>query len=394
MRGLSLFLPVVWATSIIANKNILFAAQSNGNLTSLSLQNSSIAVTSNTVDCADNASWLTLDAHNKILYCLNRGVGNATQGSLNSFAVGKQGVLTKIDRVSAPFGVVAGQYFDVGGKRGYVTASYNRSAIAVYSFGQNGDLDEPLQIIYPNISQTGPIPSRQDRSFSHHVILDPTGQFILIPDLGGDLIRVFKYDKENIAPLTELSPLVTEPGAGPRHAVFWKSYKRHGELFLFFNGELSQKVYSYKVTYTGTGLSFTKVFDVPALDAQLPSNTAPTSEIAISPDSRFLIVASRERSFASSPLFRTGPSDTLSTFKLNQDGTLSLVQTAPSGGYLPRQFSLNRKGDRVAVGHQGNNTVVVWKRDIRSGKIISEADGGKVGSQTLSGQVAFVQWYE
>jgi 6-phosphogluconolactonase (cycloisomerase 2 family) len=267
----------------------------------------------------------------------------------------------------------------------------NRSAIAAYSFGQDGKLSEPLQIIYPNISQTGPIPSRQDHSFSHHVILDPTEQFVLIPDLGGDLIRVFKYDKKTIAPLQELSPLVAEPGAGPRHGVFWK---KHGGLFFFFNGELSQKVYSYKVTYTGTALSFTKVTAVPALDAKFPSNTAPTSEIAISPDSRFLIVANREHSFASSPLYRTGPSDTLSTFKLHQDGTLSLVQTAPSGGYLPRQFSLNKKGDRVAVGHQGNNTVVVWKRDVESGKIVSEADGGKVGEQTLSGQVAFVQWYE
>lgn len=270
----------------------------------------------------------------------------------------------------------------------------NRSAIAAYSFGQDGKLSEPLQIIYPNISQTGPIPSRQDRSFSHHVILDPTSQFVLIPDLGGDLIRVFKYDKKTVAPLQELSPLVAEPGAGPRHAVFWKSPKKHGDLFLFFNGELSQKVYSYKVAYTAAGLSFTKVTDVAALDAQLPSNTAPTSEIAISPDHRFLIVANRERSFASSPLHRTGPSDTLSTFKLKEDGTLALIQTAPSGGYLPRQFSLNKKGDRVAVGHQGNNTVVVWKRDVESGKIVSEADGGKIGSQTLYGQVAFVQWYE
>lgn len=226
------------------------------------------------------------------------------------------------------------------------------------------------------------------------MILDPTGQFILIPDLGGDLIRVFKYNKETIAPLQELSPLVAEPGTGPRHAVFWKAPGWHGHLFLFFNGELSQNVYSYKVTYTATGLSFTKVSHVAALDAKLPPNTAPTSEIAISPDSRFVIVASRERSFASSSLYQTGPSDTLSTFKINHNGTLSLVQTAPSGGYLPRQFSLNGKGDKVAVGHQGNNTVVVWKRDIITGKIVSEAEGGKIASQTLLGQVAFVQWHE
>lgn len=123
MRGLSVVLPALWAASSSATKQILFAAQSNGNLTSLSLTGNSLAITSNTLDCADNASWLTLDARNQILYCLNRGVGNATKGSLNSFAIGEHGALNLIDRADAPFGVVAGQYFDVGSTRGYVTAS-------------------------------------------------------------------------------------------------------------------------------------------------------------------------------------------------------------------------------------------------------------------------------
>jgi 6-phosphogluconolactonase (cycloisomerase 2 family) len=65
------------------------------------------------------------------------------------------------------------------------------------------------------------------------------------------------------------------------------------------------------------------------------------------------------------------------------------VQVAPSGGYLPRQFSLNRAGDKVAVGHQGSGTVVVWERDIDSGKI-----GRKIAERTLGGPVVFVGWDE
>jgi hypothetical protein len=57
---------------------------------------------------------------------------------------------------------------------------------------------------------------------------------------------------------------------------------KNGETFFFFNGELSQKVYSYRVKYKRNGLQFTKVFEIPAIDASLPSNTAPTSEIAMS----------------------------------------------------------------------------------------------------------------
>lgn len=107
------------------------------------------------------------------------------------------------------------------------------------------------------------------------------------------------------------------------------------------------------------------------------------------PDREFVIVSSRQHSFNLSPLYQKESSDSLSTFKIRDDGTLSLVQIAPSGGHLPRQFSLNKKGDRVAVGHQVNNTVVVWKRDVRNGKI-----GDKIAETKVSGPVVFVGWDE
>lgn len=73
---------------------------------------------------------------------------------------------------------------------------------------------------------------------------------------------------------------------------------------------------------------------------------------------------------------------------------MSLVQLAPSGGWSPRQFSINKAGDRLAVGNQVNNTVVVWKRDVESGKLISEEEGGKVGVVTLTGAVVYTMWDE
>lgn len=158
----------------------------------------------------------------------------------------------------------------------------NRSAIGVFAVGDGGILPGPgpLQEIFPTIEETGPVPSRQDRSFSHHVIIDPTGQYVLVPDLGGDRIRVFTYDDETIAPLQEVGALVAEPGSGPRHGFFRTA--ANGDLFFFFNGELDQTVYSYRVEYQTSGLTFTKVFEIPALNADLPATTAPASEIAMS----------------------------------------------------------------------------------------------------------------
>ncbi|KAK2615009.1 hypothetical protein N8I77_001788 [Diaporthe amygdali] len=376
----------------------LYSAQSDGNLTSLSLTGSGssydLAVASVSQDCEVNPSVLTLDKENSILYCYDRG---GSVGTLNSFSTSADGTLSRIARVEGPAsGVWAEILTAESGKRAYITASYNTSAIGVFSLGEDGNLpgSGPIQTIFPTINKTGPIISRQDRSYSHEVIIDPTNKFVLTPDLGGDLVRVFTYAPDTIAPLVETKPLTTDAGVGPRHGFFRVNDAE--ETFFFFDGELSQKVYSYKVTYGDSGLTFDKVFEAPALglNSTLAPNTAPASECAITPDQRFLIVSTREKSFSTSALYQSGPSDTLTTWTINEDGTLTFLQSAPSGGWLPRQFSLNKAGDLLAVGHQTNNTVVVWKRDVETGLIITEEEGGKVGEVVLSGPVVSTIWDE
>ncbi|CAN9340107.1 unnamed protein product [Alternaria alternata] len=335
----------------------LFAADSRGNVSTLSLtengNTSSLTVTSVTADCGPNPASLNLDYQNRILYCLDRGRVPGTEGSLNSLRIAVDGSLSRIARVSAPFSGVAAEFFndEETGVRGYVSTSYNRSAVGVYRLpDDNGGLSEPAQIIFPNTTAVGPVTARQDRSYLHGVFLDPTRKFLLMTDLGQDRIRVFRYNQQTIAPLVELASLVTPLGCGPRKAVFWTAPET-GNLFLFVNGELDQR-----------------------------------------PDGRFAIVSNRDVSFLGSPIHRTRSSDTLSVFSINANGTLTLVQHAPSGGYSPRQLMINTDGDKIAVGHQNNNTVVIWKRDVETGKFVGEEDGGMLGVVTLSGPVVFTQW--
>lgn len=113
---------------LLTNAATLFAAQSNGDLSTLALTRKSssynLSVTSTSRECGGNPSWLNIDSTQQLLYCLDRGRSGATLGSLNSFKIGEKGVLSKIDTAEAPFSGVAAEYFDLGnGKRGYVTAS-------------------------------------------------------------------------------------------------------------------------------------------------------------------------------------------------------------------------------------------------------------------------------
>jgi len=70
---------------------------------------------------------------------------------------------------------------------------------------------------------------------------------------------------------------------------------------------------------------------------------------------------------------------------------MSLVQLAPSGGWSPRHFSLNKAGDLIAVGHQNNNTVVIWNRDVETGLIVT---GEPAAVVTPTGPVVCTIWDE
>lgn len=61
----------------------------------------------------------------------------------------------------------------------------------------------------------------------------------------------------------------------------------------------------------------------------------------------------------------------------------------PAGGDLPRQFSINKAGTRVAVGLQNDHQVVVIERDPKTGKL-----GKFVAYAKISGEVTSVVFNE
>lgn len=88
-------------------------------------------------------------------------------------------------------------------------------------------------------------------------------------------------------------------------------------------------------------------------------------------------------------------SDTLATFSFPSSSAKNSTTTnnnkkavfnslSPAGGSFPRQFSLNKSGDLVAVGLQNSGRVVVYPRDVASGKIgdVAVADFEGLGAVT------------
>lgn len=159
------------------------------------------------------------------------------------------------------------------------------------------DISDPKDIkLYQQQAFTNPNPNpanpNQQIARQHDVSLDPKGKFIVSPDLGSDLLRVFAISPQD-GKFVELDPAATAKGAGPRHGAFAK----HGEnTYYYVVNEFSNSITSYKVTYgkRDCDLKLEKIGDVPVggKGTSVPEGTS-AAELEVSPDGNFVITSSR-----------------------------------------------------------------------------------------------------
>ena len=241
------------------------------------------------------------------------------------------------------------------------------------------------------MSAPGPNPSRQNAPHPHEALIDPTDSYVVVPDLGADLVRVFSINTTTsmIIPMTSFS---APPGSGPRHGAFTT---HNSDTFFFLVSELANTVASYKVLYGTNGLTFEEVFESGIYGNMTTPAGAAAAEAILSPDNSFLLTSSRNATLFDLQNFDPDnstliPSDTLQSWAIDsKSGTLSFNQLAPAGGSFPRQFSLNKNGTLAAVGLQDDGRVVVIERNIENGTF-----GNFVAEVDVPGQITSVIWDE
>ena len=169
---------------------------------------------------------------------------------------------------------------------------------------------------------------------------DPSGRFVLAADLGLDQILVWKFDEANGALTPNDPPSVALPsGDGPRHFAFHPK----GRWFYSLQEEASTVV----------------TFDYDAANGRLRAkqtiSTLPrgfagtnfTSEIAVSPDARFVYVANRLH-------------DSIAWFAIGGDGTLTWGGEEWTRGDYPRSFTIDPTGRFLFSCNQRSDAIVVF----------------------------------
>jgi 6-phosphogluconolactonase len=243
-------------------------------------------------------------------------------------------------------------YVSVDGTGKFVLdANYGGGNVEVLSLEKDGSLGRQVSFVQHTGSSVHP--QRQNKPYAHWIRTDPTNRFALAADLGTDQIVVYRFDATT-GQLTPNDPpsAKVNPGSGPRHLAFHPNGQ-----WLYAVQEISNEVLAFHWdSAKGTLAQFQAVKTL--ADGFNDASTA--AEIVVRPDGRFVYVTNRGE-------------DSIVVYAVGSGGELTFSQRVPSGGKVPRYFSLDPSNQWLVVANQEGGNVVVFSVDDRTGALAQKS---------------------
>jgi 6-phosphogluconolactonase (cycloisomerase 2 family) len=291
-----------------------------------------------------NPSFLVIAADQRHLYSVH---GDETYAS--AFAVDRAtGFLRAVNR--AETGGRNGVHQAIGqGGRFMVVANYGSGSVAVLPIRADGALADAIQVV-PLPGQPGPHRIEQTSSHPHHVVFDPSGRWVIVPDKGLDRVFVFRFDAATgkLAP-SDQGAVTARAGSGPRHAAF------HPRLpVAWVVNEIASTITTY--AWDGESGSLRPAQILPTLPSDYTREST-AAEIAVSADGRFVYCSNRGH-------------DSIATFTSDpRTGLLSSADWTPSQGRTPRYIGFDPSHSLLCVTNEQSDTVATYRADAATGRL-------------------------
>jgi 6-phosphogluconolactonase len=299
---------------------------------------------------ADNPTFLALAPNGRTVLVANEldtYEGNSG-GAVSSYTLDRaSGRLTKVNEVASLGGGTCHVAFDHTGRSAFA-ANYGGGSAASYSVGADGRLSPAVSFF--QYTGHGPDEKRQKAPHAHRVTVSPDNRFLLVNDLGLDVIHIYKLDA-GTAKLTPNEPAVwrSAPGAGPRALQFHPNGR-----FAYCVTEMASSVVVLRWNARPGVLE--TVQDVVMRPPDFQGTTA-GDDIVIDREARFAYATDRF-------------DDIIATFSISPtDGRLTLVNRASCGGKVPRHLALDPSGRWLLVANQASDNISVLARDPKTGQL-------------------------
>jgi 6-phosphogluconolactonase len=285
-----------------------------------------------TFEAVENASFALYDAKSGRLYVTDE---IESAGFVGGY------VLSKDLKTLKPLGVQPSG----AGAPCYLALSPDKSRLAVANYF--GDLvavfhlDPKTGAIQPGpqaLHAAGEPKAAFDAGHAHWVQWSPEGDRIYVSDLGHDEIRAYAYDAKTGAVGAPTTAAKLPQGSGPRHLAFAPK-----GAFAYVVTEFGSTVTAFARQPDGT---LKTLQTVPTLPADFAGKNQ-AAHLAINAAGDVLYMSNRGH-------------NSIASFRIAEDGTLTALQTIPTGGDWPRFFLLDEADQRLFVAHQRSNDIAVF----------------------------------
>jgi 6-phosphogluconolactonase len=267
-------------------------------------------------------------------------------GALSSYRIAPSGDLTLINTVTTPHFDMVHLALDHT-QACLIAASYGSGKVLSVKIAPDGHISAPVTEL--QLTGHGPNVSRQTAPHAHGVAISPDNHFVLINDLGTDLIMVYKLNAAT-AELTPNDPpsFKGAPGSGPRHLIFHPNGK-----WAYCVNELDSTL--TLLNWDAAKGVLTQAASFPTLppDGDVANNRA--GEVIIDKTGRILYSCNR------------GAVEDLLVYTIGPDGHLTLASRLPLNGKEARHFAISPDGGFFVVAEQFSNQVAIFTRDPQTG---------------------------
>jgi len=295
---------------------------------------------------ANNPSYLAISKDEKFVYAIEDKRNNTSSEAAAYRFDKKTGDLTFInEQLTNGIGAC---YVSVDSKNKWVfVANYASGDLSVLPIKSDGSVDSLRQFFHHTGHSVNP--TRQKEPHVHTTALSPDEKYLFTNDLGTDKINKYAFDASKSYPLVPKDDSVINStlGNGPRHIAFAPNKK-----YMYVINELSGTIdaFSYKKNHL-------ELIQNVIIDSVNNGNTARASaDIHLSPDGKFLYATNR------------GNYNAIATYSVNkEDGKLTFLKIQPTGGIMPRNFTIDPTGSFLLVGHQKSDSIIIFKRDKKTG---------------------------
>jgi 6-phosphogluconolactonase len=296
----------------------------------------------------ENPFFLALSRDRKFLYSIHaKQFGGKENEQVAAYAVvGRTGELRPLNRQSAEG--TAACYLDVDSTgKALLVANYSSGSVASLPIRADGSLGEHASFIQHKGASVNP--QRQKEPHAHCIMVSPDNRYAFAADLGADRIFCYRLDPAAARLSPNDPPSARSPaGAGPRHLTFHPGGKRAYVINELLN---SVTVFDYDAD-SGT---LTEKQTISTLPDDF-KGTSHCADVKVTPDGRFLYGTNRGH-------------DSIATYRVGDDGRLSLVVIEPSLGKGPQNLAITPDGGWLLCANMAGNNLAVFRIDAKTGRL-------------------------